>query len=97
MSRLNPQLKKLVRWAAHAPPTAPRVIPPGFAARVTARQGDSPASSVLSWEMNLWDWAWTGAAVVLLTVAVLAFQKLHPASPYDLSPAYQVVSIEFVP
>jgi hypothetical protein len=49
------------------------------------------------WQQAIWKTAWAAAAVIIAGLALLTVQKLDQKSPYDVSPAYQVVSTELVP
>ena len=96
MNQLSPELKRLMRWAREAPPQPSRQPPPGFAAGVIFRR-DAPLSELAVWQNVIWRSAWAATALILLGVAVLTSHKLKPDSPFDTSPAYQVVSMKFIP
>ena len=93
MSGLPPELKQLMRWARQAPPIKPPQVPLGFAGRVIALRTDPQPNDLLAFG----GWAWAAATLILVAGALLLAQKLQPSSPYDLTPAYQVVSIKFIP
>ena len=50
-----------------------------------------------AWQRAIWGAAWAAAAVILLSLAVFKAEKHSASSPYDLSPAFQVVAASFVP
>jgi hypothetical protein len=65
---------------------------------VLARRGALLSSTaIVLWQKAVWGSALGAAAMILLGAALLTVQKLRPGSPYDFSPAYQVVSMKFVP
>lgn len=98
MTPLTPELKRLMRWARHAPETLPPAIPLGFSMRVTARWGKVPSINTFAlWQEAIWGSAWAAAVVILLGIALLTAERLRTNSLYDFSPAYQVVSTELVP
>lgn len=98
MNRLPPELSRLLAWAQQAPKIAPPPVPPGFAARVARNWNRANVPDlVLIWQRAIWASAWAAAAVIGLGLVLLNSQKLGTNSPYDFSPAYQVVSTELVP
>jgi hypothetical protein len=98
MNPLDPELKKLMRWARQAPQSTPAPMPFGFSSRVTERWSSiQPASEFVLWQKAIWGSAWAAAAVILLGMTMLTAQKLQTNSPYDFSAAYQVVSMKWVP
>lgn len=98
MSELSPQLKRLIRCARlESPPPVPPV-PLGFALRVARSGLTAPAPDPLElWQSVLRKSSWAAAAVLLLGLGFLSAQWLHQNSAYDLSTAYDVVSMEVVP
>jgi hypothetical protein len=98
MNRLDPELKKLMRWARQAPEPTPAPMPFRFSSRVAECWNSiQPVSEFLVWQKAIWGSAWAAMAVILLGMTMLGFQKLRTSSPYDFSPAYQAVSLKFVP
>jgi len=98
MNRLKPELQKLVNWARQAPPRFPPTMPEGFD-RLVVRDwlAESATDFVALWQTIVWKSAWAAIAVILLGLAMLSAEKRGSPSPYDLSPAYEVVSTQFVP
>ncbi len=73
-------------------------MPSGFAARTLARWNGAPSVNMFAiWQKAIWGSAWAATAVILLGLVVLTAQRLRPQTPYDFSPAYQVVATDFVP
>jgi hypothetical protein len=98
MTPLNPELKRLMRWAQQAPLPPTPAVPLGFSSRAIARSGSiSALNSFALWQKAIWCSAWAAAAVILFGTVLLTAQKLRTSSPYDFSPAYQVVALELVP
>jgi hypothetical protein len=98
MNRLTPELQRLITWAKAAPEAAPPQAPPGFASRVSARWFNAPLPDLLMiWQKAVWASAWAAAAIIGLGLVLLNSQRSGANSPYDVSPAYQVVSTQLVP
>jgi hypothetical protein len=98
MTRLNPELKKLINWARQAPAAEETPIPPWFAARVASHWcAAAPNGLFGTWQKAISGSAWAAAVVIVLGLALITVQKLQTNSTYDVSPAYQVVSTELVP
>jgi hypothetical protein len=98
MNQLNPELKRLLRWARKAPALAPEDCSWGFPQRVVKRWCGLPAGDAPGhWQRVISGSIWPAAAVLLVGLAILLVQSFASNSAYDFSPAYQVVSIELVP
>jgi len=98
MSRLSPDLQRLITWSRCAPQSPPSAAPLGFAARVASRWcSPSPVNLFGIWQRAIWGSAWAAAAVIVTGLALLAAQKMETNSTYDVSPAFQVVSTDLVP
>ena len=98
MSRLSPELRRLIHWARQAPEAKQATIPPWFAARVATQWcAAGPMGPFGAWQRAIWGSAWAAAVVIVLGLAVITAQKLQTNSTYDVSPAYQVVSSELIP
>ena len=98
MNKMSPELKKLMSWAKQAPSDSPINAPAGFATRVVAQWDSSSGFSLVGiWQKAIWGSAWAAAAVIVLGLALITAQKRQTNSAYDLSPAYQVVSTQFIP
>jgi len=98
MNRLNPELKRIMRWAQQAQPPPRTGAPFGFSQRVVRAWLSAEATDPLTiWQRAVWKSAWPAAGVILIGLALLTAQRLSSHSPYDVSPAYEVVSTELVP
>ena|SRR2546425_9703907 len=97
MNRLDPDLKRLMRWARQAPPRAEQA-PFGFASRVVANSGAQPALPAI---LTLQRWvglsAWFSAAVILCGGIFFASQIRDSASVFNFAPAYQFVARSIAP
>jgi hypothetical protein len=98
MNRLSSDLKGLMRWARRAPAPLPPPASFPFSQRV-ARAWTSQAlpDPLTLWQNAVWRSALAATAVILLGLALLAVQHSTPASPYDFSPAYEIVSSDLIP
>lgn len=97
MSEMDPELKRLLRWARQAPALPPAQYPWGFADRVVQRRASWVQDNLGMWQRVVLGSVWPAAAVLLLGLGILALQHYHSNSSYDLSPAYQVVSLDLIP
>ena len=98
MNQLNSELKRLLRWSRQAGSIPPAPAPFGFSQQVVRRWGRSPANdSFIMWQRAISGLVWPAAVVVLLGMTILMIQRFATNSSYDLSPAYQLVSMELVP
>jgi len=98
MNQLNPELKRLLRWAREAPALPPAEIPLGFSQRVAARRSEFSDRGLMGmWQRAIVGSVWPATAVILLGLALLIVQRFTSNSLYGLSQAYTVVSVELVP
>lgn len=98
MNRLRPELRTLMKWAREAPAVPPAAIPTGFPARVAAHWGGYSSPNMFAiWQKAIWGCAGAAAAVIFLGLLALKADKFPSKTPYDFSPAYQVVDMDFVP
>lgn len=98
MNDFDPELRRLIRLARTAQPAPLPAIPSGLANRIVhAWRQPTTIDMFAVWQLAVWRSAWVALAVIVLGLAVLTVQKLDTDSPYDVSPAIQVVSANFVP
>ena len=98
MNKMDPELKRLLRCARQAPTLPPEQCPWSFAERVVQRWGAFRVQDHLGmWQRVVLGSVWPAAAVLLLGLGILALQRYQANSSYDLSPAYQVVSVDLIP
>lgn len=98
MNQLNPELKRLLRWARETPALPPAEIPLGFSQRVATQWGRRvDRDSLGMWHRAILRSIWPATAVIVLGLAILIAQRFTSNSSYGLSEAYQVVSVELVP
>jgi len=98
MNRLNPELKRLLRWAREAPALPPAEMPLGFSQRVATKWDRLvDRDSLGMWQRAILGSVWPATAVILLGLTILIVQRFTSNSFYGLSQAYPVVSLELVP
>ena len=97
MNRLDPHLKRLMKWARSD--SVERVeIPPGFAVRMAARAQQEASISDLQILQRvillriLKPVGWASATTILAGLVVLFLQDPVGASTLDLIPAYQLIA-----
>ncbi|SRR5579871_1885465 len=98
MNRIDPELKRLFRWAGSAQPAAPPRAPLGFGHRVVQLwlRGE-PKGAFWVWQTAVVRSAWAAAAIILAGLALLTAQRAGQKSAYDFTSAYEVVSTQVVP
>ena len=97
MNRLDPDLKRLMKWSRCAPPL-PEKAPYGFAGRVVANSASRqmlPAFLVLQRLVRFA--AWISVAVMLCGGIFFVSQTRQPASVFDFMPAYQFAARSIAP
>jgi hypothetical protein len=96
MSELDPQLKRLFKWARTGAPSEPEQAPFGFSTRVLAARRQIRVPTLLE---ELQQAAWGLACVALATIAfgclVLLSQRAGPAPAADLPSAVSYVASNF--
>lgn len=96
MNSLDPELRRLIRWARQAPGPVPEPPPLGFLARVAARAaGELPAPEP-GWWVRLQNLAlWSSLAIV---VVGLTLANRHGRAPaYDVTPAFHFAAHTIAP
>ena len=97
MNRLDPDLKRLMRWARQAPPRGEQA-PFGFATRVVASSGAQPGlPAILTLQRLVGVSAWFSAAIILCGGIFFASQIQDSASVFDFAPAYQFIARSIAP
>lgn len=98
MNRLDPDLKRLMKWSRRAPESLPSEAPPGFSGRVVARREVAPSASPLSALHKLASIAaWASALVIVCGVLFLVSQARAPKLATDFSSAAQFLASNLVP
>ncbi|HZR21687.1 MAG TPA: hypothetical protein VFE51_30675 [Verrucomicrobiae bacterium] len=98
MNQIPPELKRLLHWARQAPAPPADQAPFGFSRRVVnIWLTERPVDPLWIWQRAIWNSGCAAALVILLGLAVLTIQRFGHKSPYDVSPAYELVSTELVP
>lgn len=95
MNELDPDLKRLIRWACAASPSKPEEAPFGFSRRVVACRRQ--ASPTLLQELQRAAWGLAGASLALIVCGglVWASQPSAPALAAELSSALNFVVTSF--
>jgi hypothetical protein len=98
LNRLDPALKRLMRWAGQAPPADVPEAPFGFSTRVVARWepgrtnvpvGGCPRAVAFS--------AWVSTAIILGGLGFYLQQRHRAETAYDFPSAYLVAAQSIVP
>jgi hypothetical protein len=99
MNQLNPELKRLLRWARQSPVLPPEEVSQGFSQRVVRQHWSSGPvhDSPGMWQRVILGSVWPATAILLLGLAILMLQKFNNHDSYELLPAYEVVSAELIP
>ncbi|HSH14638.1 MAG TPA: hypothetical protein VLD18_01300 [Verrucomicrobiae bacterium] len=98
MNSLDPELRRLIRWARQAPEPAPEPPPLGFIARVAARAAGELPQSEPGWWLRLQNLAlWSSLAIVVVGLTLATRQVRAPATTYDLAPAFQFAAHTIAP
>ena len=99
MNALKPELRRLMRWAGKAPPSPNTIpMPLGFSRRVVHSWMSKEAPDPFwIWQRVIGTSAWAAVVVILVGLALVTFQKFSTGSPYDVTPAFEVVSTDLVP
>ena len=98
MNRLDPDLKRLMKWAQHAPESASSEAPFGFSTRVVARwQPRESASLLAAWQRAVTFAGWISGLIIVAGVAFFLTQR-EPANTADnFVAAYQVLAKSITP
>jgi hypothetical protein len=88
MNKLDPDLKRLLKWAGAASPSTPESAPFGFSGRVLASTKRTRALTLLE-ELQQTSWAIAGFALALILCGSLIWASQH--SPPE--PAGQISSV----
>jgi len=98
MSQLDPDLKRLLKWARAAMPSKPEEAPFGFCGRVLASPRRPQVPSLLH-ELQQTAWSLTCVALVMIACGclVLASQRSVPAPAADLPSALSYLASNLVP
>ena len=98
MNSLDPELRRLIRWARQAPAPALEPPPLGFIARVAARAAGELAPPEPGWWLRLQNLAlWSSLAIVVLGLTLATRQARTPATTYDLAPVFQFAAHTIAP
>ena len=97
--QMDPQLKRLLKWARAVPAQTPQEAPWGFSHRVVQNWLESePYEAFGMWQSAVVKSAWVSAAIILAGLALLTVQRVEEKSGYNLPTAsYELVSTRMVP
>lgn len=88
MNKLNPDLKRLLKWAHISSPPSQEEAPFGFAARVLASRPPAEASTLIQDLQRVASGlSWIAVAVIVLCTVVLINQGSAPAPAKEFSSA----------
>ena len=81
MNNLDPELKRLLKWASAASPAPPESAPLGFSGRVLASAKRTPALTLLE-DLQQTSWAIACGALALIICSGLVWVSQHrPPEP----------------
>ncbi len=97
MSALDPELKRLLKWARNAPTPQPEEIPFGFCGRVLASRQPAPPPTLLQ-ELQSTAWALSCAALALIVCGaiVLLSQRSSPPPTEEVSSALNFLASNLI-
>ena len=88
MNKLNPHLKRLIKWAHQASPSKSDAAPFGFAGRVlVSRKAVQAPTLFQELQRAAWGVSWTALALIICGGLVLVIQSSAPPSAGELSSA----------
>ena len=98
MNELDPDLKRLIKWAREASPTKPGEAPFGFARRVLVSRRQFQAPTLLQ-ELQETAWGLTCVSLTLIVCGglVLASQRSAPAPAPELPSALSFLASHLNP
>jgi hypothetical protein len=93
MNKLDPALKRLLKWAQVASPSKPEEAPFGFAGRIQAsRKNGSPPTLVQQLQQSAWGLGWASLALVVCGVLVLVNLRPAPGPEAEISSVLNFVA-----
>ncbi len=93
MSALDPELKRLFKWAGEAPASKPEWMPVGFHARVLdSRQPAQPPTLLEELQRTAWGLSCVALALILCGAIVLMSQSSAPPPTEELSSALNFIA-----
>ncbi|HEV2391672.1 MAG TPA: hypothetical protein VG146_04825 [Verrucomicrobiae bacterium] len=96
MNRMDPELKRLLKWARRASPVLPEQAPFGFSGRVLASRKPPQAPTVFE-ELQSSAWGLSCAALVLILCGTLVFVSQRsapsPAEPFSSALSFLVSNL----
>jgi len=97
MNELDPDLKRLLKWAREASPTRPEEAPFGFCGRVLASRKSFQAPSLLQeLQRSAWTLSWASLALIICGGLVLITQFSSLPATGGLSSALSFLASNFV-
>ena len=99
MNELDPDLKRLLKWARRASPSRPEAAPFGFSGRVLAGTREVQAPTLLQeLQENAWGLTWVSLALIVCGGLMLASERSAPSTPAaELPPALSFVASSITP
>lgn len=100
MNHLDPDLKRLMKWAQRVPDPdpAPAEVPFGFSSRVVARwHPDESPALFAELQRALPFAAWISGAVIIVGVAFFVSQQQRSSTADTVVTSYQVLAKSIVP
>ena len=98
MNRLDPDLKRLMKWAQRAPETASSEAPFGFSTRVVARwQPEDSLTLLAAWQRAVTFAGWVSGLLIVAGVAFFLTQQQPVSTADNFVTAYQALAKSIVP
>jgi hypothetical protein len=88
MNKLDPGLKRLLKWAREAPPSEPEAAPFGFSGRVLASRKAAADSTLFEGLQRMaWGLSCMALGLIVCGALVLISQRSSPSSTEQISSA----------
>lgn len=98
MNQLDPELRRLVRWARQAEATPEIPVPFGFATRVAALSRAAAPEAEPRWAHQLrWSVACLSLGVMVFGAVVWAGERRAANNAYNLIPTFQLAAHNLAP
>lgn len=98
MNQLDPELRRLIRWARKAGTDSPAGPPTGSSCRFAARWRDAAGiDEPPTWQRLQFTASWCSLAIVAAGLVFWGSRYYHATTAYDFAPAYQLIAQNVAP